>query len=143
MKPQVIKEKDGTFTVKKGEEVVLDKMNESGARRLAAELTPKESGWRERFNEQFCNEKVCRTCRNKECDYSTTGCPWYQTTVFLHSENAEQIIAFIAQVEATAIAATEARILEGIEKLPIRTSDTHYGDYVDVEDIRALFSSKT
>ena len=47
------------------------------------------------FEARFCNERICKCCLNKECNHSTTGCPWYQNDVFLHTDNAIQIKAFL------------------------------------------------
>ena len=99
--------------------------------------TPKESGWRERFDEQFCRESS-----------------WPGGGLDLLEGNREEVIAFIAQVEATAIAATEARVVEKLDGMRrevtsedrIESAIGAYGDeqYNEaLEDVRALFSSKT
>lgn len=43
----------------------------------------KELPWEEQFDEKFCNIKICKCCGLRECDHSTTGCPWYEDDLFI------------------------------------------------------------
>ena len=45
-----------------------------------------ESTMEERFEKQFCTTKICKGCLRTDCDYSTTGCPWYQNGYFLDED---------------------------------------------------------
>ena len=88
-------------------------------------MTPKESGWGERFDEQFCRESS-----------------WPGGGLDLLEGNREEVIAFIAQVEATAIAATEARerarLREEVVKMPAFELDGDGGTLLRLADVLAL-----
>ncbi len=93
--------------------------------------TPKESGWREEFREYFDKTLKPKKPTIKNLDR-------------------ELLVDFISKIEATAIAATEARVLEGIERLPVYMHGTpkengsiDMRQTVDLVAVRALFSSKT
>ncbi len=110
------------------------------------ESAPKESGWRERFKKEFC---------------SVSGVPIFiggvlqaDNHIAMLEKDADRVIAFIAQVEATAIAATEARVLEIVgtvdyEFLARPDAEEYVGEWSINQDrkriheaVRALFSSK-
>jgi len=77
--------------------------------------TPKESGWRERFEEQFVEVN--------------------KIPLYVSGENIpQQITTFIAQVEATAIAATEARVVNE------DTSDG-YHTFKELYEFRLLYNA--
>jgi hypothetical protein len=110
--------------------------------------TPKESGWKEEFDAKF--------------GYIAYPLDYYTKAHYVEIKkrgfaHLQEVKAFIAQVEATAIATTEARVVEkltkGVVKLrkgslisPLesyRIEDQVYGYERATEDVRALFSSKT
>lgn len=67
----------------------------------------------ERFDEDFVKEKVCRCCGKNPCDYSTTGCPWYEKDILMNEDgtlagNASNVKQFITQ-----------QITELIETMPL------------------------
>jgi hypothetical protein len=109
-------------------------------------IEPKESGWRERLEDLAAiNYNLYLAGTVERAD---TGEEW------THEQALEEIKDFIAAEIATAIAATEARVLEGLKKKEeppnagysaVEASMYAYAKGYNqcVEDVRALFSSKT
>jgi hypothetical protein len=104
---------------------------------------PKESGWRERLEDLAAiNYNLYLAGTVERAD---TGEEW------THEQALEEIKDFIAAEIATAIAATEARVVEKLEGMkraesPMHDAHQFYAvkDYNEaLEDVRALFSSKT
>lgn len=48
-------------------------------------------GWEKDFDERFCPNRICRCCGKNPCDYSTTGCPWYEKEV-LFDKNGQTLL---------------------------------------------------
>lgn len=112
--------------------------------------TPKESGWRERFDQLLLAHIAIQSGWLAGVN---TGNEFH--------EAGNRIKDLIAQVEATAIAATEARVVEKLDGMkkecihkrnwdgktqlqPCACVFKEVGGYNQaLEDVRALFSSKT
>lgn len=41
------------------------------------------------FKKKFLKKKICKCCLKEKCDYSTTGCPWYQDNLVLNENGGE------------------------------------------------------
>jgi len=76
----------------------------------------------EEFREKFLKQKICKACLREACDYSTTGCPWYQVTLTLNKDTkdwedtGEQMLAFLSTSIAQALAEERERVVGEIEK---------------------------
>ena len=70
----------------------------------------------EEFREKFLKQKICKACLLERCDYSTTGCPWYQNTLVLNRDTKEwedtgkQLKSFIAELIREAVAEERERL---------------------------------
>jgi len=68
------------------------------------------------FREKFLKQKICKTCLREACDYSTTGCPWYQETLTLNKDTkdwedtGEQMLAFLSASIHQALAEDRERV---------------------------------
>jgi len=93
--------------------------------------TPKESGWREEMTGKIVNLLATQKWITDQGERYIGD-----KDVTLNA-----ILRLMAQVETTAIAATEARVVEMCEEKAINSVVN--GKVVRLEDIRALFSSKT
>ena len=76
------------------------------------------------FREKFLKQKICKACLREACDYSTTGCPWYQITLTLNKDTkdwedtGEQMLAFLSTSIQQAIAEDRERVV-GLYGTPI------------------------
>jgi hypothetical protein len=125
-----------------GEHVQDEKIYVDGSKTVA---TPKESGWRERLEDLAAiNYNLYLAGTVERAD---TGEKW------THEQALQELKEFIATEIATAIAATEARVVDNLIGLVVKNS-TGFDTvgfkrvwHVDIdaldEDLHDLFSSKT
>jgi len=82
---------------------------------------------KEEFRNAFCKIRICKGCQKKECDYSTSGCPWFIDSLILNEEGQqrttrEQIESFIE----SALLQTEQRVREEIRE-KVENTEIRYG----------------
>ena len=93
----------------------------------------------EEFREKFLKQKICKACLREACDYSTTGCPWYQVTLTLNKDTkdwedtGEQMLAFLSTSIAQTTVEENARVRWVIEKTRDKLRDK-LSEKVNVRD---------